>query len=160
MVRHRALAEKLLASVRNERAQSSEAMCRFREMVSEWRETPSSKPRRVLLVDDDETYRALLMDLLIGRFGCEVVAASAVDEALAAGPIDSYHLIVTDLRLHGETAREFIARLGPHHPHVLLISAFHADEVESIGADSFVSKTSPLDVIVAALSRALAAGAA
>jgi len=55
-------------------------------------------PHKVLLVDDDESVRALTGTVLVGH-GFEVVAASCVTEALRLIATESFDVLVTDLNM-------------------------------------------------------------
>jgi len=64
-------------------------------------------PSRLLVIDDDESVRSLLMDLL-EESGYEVKSASCGEEALRMIRVDTYDIIVTDLRLTGMHGLEVI----------------------------------------------------
>lgn len=77
---------------------------------------------RVLVVEDDDSLRAAVGDLL-GRHGFDVALSGDAGEAelaLAASPID---LIVLDVMLPGEDGLSLCRRLSAHGPPILMVSA-------------------------------------
>ena len=67
----------------------------------------SEAPSRLLVIDDDESVRSLLKDLL-EESGYDVKAASCGEEALKMIRMATYDIIVTDLRLTGMHGLEVI----------------------------------------------------
>ena len=115
-------------------------------------------PRRVLMVEDDESLRQALARYLRGR-GIEIVeAASAEDasEALRAGLRPS--LILLDLNLPGETGWEFLR----HHdlstagsPPVVVTSATPVSpaRLAEFHIAGYLPKPCPPDAMVDAIER-------
>lgn len=120
---------------------------------------------RLLLVEDKESFRRLLVQALEGSVW-EVVAvgdARAALAALAAGP---FEVLVTDLRLPGMTGLELLKAAKRACPAIraILMSAFGEpkDIVEAIrwGADDFLPKPFDLDQFSLILERLRALGGA
>jgi CheY-like chemotaxis protein len=65
---------------------------------------------KVLLVDDNEDSRYVLMSYLV-HFGATVVTARSGGEALALAGTTRCHVIVSDLSMPGITGGEFLRRL-------------------------------------------------
>ncbi|PPT88465.1 hypothetical protein XthCFBP4691_14330 [Xanthomonas theicola] len=86
--------------------------------------------RRLLVIDDDETVRLAMQELLT-RWGCESVAVESLDEALRCD-IARPDLIVCDYRLRErQTGDEVIGRLRAHYAHpvpALLVTGDTAPE--------------------------------
>ncbi|MCC6435312.1 MAG: response regulator transcription factor [Acidimicrobiales bacterium] len=107
-------------------------------------------PLRVLLVDDDDAFRAALRELCSVLPGLEVVGAAAgVDEALAIRARTAVDVVVADIRMpHGGGRRLLHAlRADGHRGRVVLTSAGApaalVDTLLSEGADAFVPKSAP-----------------
>ena len=62
---------------------------------------------RILVVDDEDHVRGLLCDLL-AAWGCEAVAASSSDKALALFEQGDYDLVVTDFMMPGRNGLQLI----------------------------------------------------
>lgn len=113
---------------------------------------------RLLLVEDKDTFRRLLVQALAGT-AWEVLAVGDPQEALQALDRSSFEVLVTDLRLPGMSGLELLRRIKRAHPgiRVVLMSAFGEpkDIVEAMrcGADEFLPKPFDLDVFTAVLDR-------
>jgi len=116
---------------------------------------------RLLLVEDKETFRRLLVQALAGT-SWEVLAVGDPREALEALEGGSFEVMVTDLRLPGFSGLELLQRAKRIHPglRIVLMSAFGEprDIVEAMrsGADEFLPKPFDLDYFHAVLERLLA----
>jgi FixJ family two-component response regulator len=87
--------------------------------------------QRVLILDDDETFRKFAVMLLKAE-GYEVLSAASVDEArrlIATQPLDEELCLVIDVVLDSESGIEFAQELVQRHSgyRVLLISGFTDD---------------------------------
>src|SRR4051812_37426773 len=117
--------------------------------------------RRILVLDDDETFRKFLTMLLASE-GHDVLVAASVDEArkiLANEPPGEALCLVIDVVLDHESGIEFAQELVRQHPlyRMLLISGF-TDEVlmtkrEDTERIAFLRKPFVRDEIVEALRR-------
>lgn len=107
--------------------------------------------RQVLLVDDDETIRALLRATLPDR-DLEIVDARDGQEALDRVEARAPELVVLDWKMPGRSGEDVLRVLKQAHPHVpviVLTSQRHERELaESLGADEFLTKPfSPLQLL-------------
>lgn len=115
---------------------------------------------RILVVEDDEALRTLLVDEIEerGLEAREAGSAEAARELLAEWPAD---VVVSDIRLPGASGRDLLrwgAALSDG-PDFLLITAFgsvrEAVECLQAGASDFLTKPLDLDHLAAALERIL-----
>ena len=112
----------------------------------------------LLLVEDKDSFRRLLSQALEGTVW-KVKAVADPQEALGAMEAQSFHVLVTDLRLPGMNGLELIRRARRLNPRlrVVLMSAFGepSDIVEAmrLGADDFLPKPFDLDTFLALLDR-------
>jgi len=119
-----------------------------------------SKPRQILLVDDDrhllESMGAWLVEL-----GYKVSLAANLAEARKCLSDRVYDLALIDLRLGDEDGMDLLAECKKHHPHVvvLLMTGYATLDtgIEAIRAGAFDLMTKPLidDEILMAFDRAL-----
>jgi two-component system response regulator AtoC len=102
---------------------------------------------RILVVDDDETIRNLLHDMLAAN-GHEVQTAVDARGAAEALKAAEYELVVTDLMLPDGDGLEVLrmARARPYEPEVLLITAYGTIDsaVEAVKAGAFDYLTKPI----------------
>lgn len=116
------------------------------------RPSPRSRPRRVLLVEDDGAHRWVIRRLLENAFGDEVSVEEAVTgeqalERAASGP--GLDLILLDLGLPGVNGFEVLRRLRAEEPTrrvpvIVVSSSKEEDDVRRAyeeGANSFISKS-------------------
>lgn len=155
--------EALRARAAEAAAEECGARDRFFAQLQTWSSDRQSAPRRVLLVEDDDSYRALLADLLRHHLACSVCEAATVDAALGSARVEDFDIVVTDLRLPGEHGAEFIRRIRhqsmrPLVP-IVMISSYADDEIGDVpvlaGANVFVSKSRGVAAVLAAVSRLL-----
>jgi DNA-binding NtrC family response regulator len=105
---------------------------------------------RLLLVEDKDSFRRLLVQALAGS-GWEVTAVGDPAQALAAMAEAPFEVLVTDLRLPGMSGLELLKAAKRSHPalRAVLMSAFGepGDIVEAMrwGADDFLPKPFDLD---------------
>jgi len=119
---------------------------------------------RILLVDDEDAFRALMRRMLATK-GYDVTEAAAGDAALASyrqGPSD---LVITDIRMPGKDGLEVIRELRRHDPLVKIIAMSGADPaiVESylkvakvFGACRIIRKPFSQDELLSAVADVLA----
>jgi len=99
-----------------------------------------SMSMRILVVDDEESIRKFLKDVLSSY---EVVEAGDGEEALKQVKVAEPHLVITDIRMPKMDGFELRARLKETHPEmpVLALSGYvGAEDVEGHGFDGFVDK--------------------
>jgi signal transduction histidine kinase/ActR/RegA family two-component response regulator len=113
--------------------------------------------RAVLVVDDDETTRDLLVTLL-SQFGAHVRAVASVREALQAFDADIPEVVLADIGMPGEDGLSMIRRIRQRSPargglvRAIAVSAYARPEDRqaalAAGYDDFVAKpTMPADVV-------------
>jgi DNA-binding response OmpR family regulator len=107
---------------------------------------------RVLLLDDSELYRSVMMAMLEAA-GFEVVEARRLSEARHRMRAGHYDVAVLDVQLDDGHGHELIADLRAHAPktRIVLLSA-DAQETRARGADLALSKLLEPGEIVAAIS--------
>jgi two-component system response regulator DesR len=117
-------------------------------------------PLRVLLVEDNETYRETLAFLLGGQDGIEVVGEVATGaEAASAGAEHGADVAVIDLRLPDIDGMEAAAGVRERSPAtaVVFLSASAGPEEQRAAASSgrqLVRKDEGIDALVAAIRAA------
>ncbi|MEQ9569873.1 MAG: sigma-54 dependent transcriptional regulator [Longimicrobiales bacterium] len=119
-----------------------------------------NSPRRILIVDDDRTFRLSTGELL-RQDGHEVRTAADAAEAVAQLDADRFDLVLLDMRMPGMdglTAVEVLRKRGLTTP-ILMISGFGTIDtaVESLhrGADHFLAKPVDPDLLSAKVSELL-----
>jgi len=102
---------------------------------------------RILVVDDDETIRGFLRDLLTAN-GHDVDAAADARGAADMLKSGEYELVLTDLMLPDGDGLEILrmARARPYEPEVLVITAYGTIDsaVEAVRAGAFDYLTKPI----------------
>ena len=99
----------------------------------------------ILIIEDDQSIRSAMEDLLIGM-GYEVLSAADGDEGLKLALERSYHLLLLDLVLPGKTGFEILAELKQKKPGqaVIILSAMgqETDRIKGLrlGADDYCVK--------------------
>jgi DNA-binding NarL/FixJ family response regulator len=122
------------------------------------RTTPSS-PRRVVVVDDSEPFRELLVDFLEEEEGFAVVGM-ADDGAAAEALIDltDPDVVILDVHLPTVGGLEVLEHTRPRHADTVFVVNTSDDGVEQEavrrGADVCVDKTTPFDEICDAIVHA------
>jgi two-component system, sensor histidine kinase len=122
----------------------------------------STRPLRVLHVDDDAINR-LVLDQMLQAFGYETVAAASGAEALAAVRASRFDLVMTDLHMPQMTGEALLAAIraaGPQHA-ALPVIAVSADVMSrpaavyaQMGFAGFLAKPLTFDRLEAAIDRA------
>jgi two-component system, chemotaxis family, chemotaxis protein CheY len=116
--------------------------------------------RRILIVDDDESIRELVVAFLTVE-GYEAISASHGAAALEMLQNVQPALILLDMRMPimdgGEFARAYRELPGPHAPLVVLTAAMDAgEESEEIGADGYIAKPFDLSDLLKVIEKHLA----
>ena len=120
-----------------------------------------STAARILMVEDDDIQREAIRGLL-EKAGHAVVASDTCERALEQFKVGAFDLLVTDLRLPGESGIELVRRIRAVDPSVrAIIVTLYADIDTAVhamreGAIDFVSKPFHPCELVAAVNRALA----
>jgi DNA-binding NtrC family response regulator len=113
----------------------------------------------ILIVDDDDAVRGILLDLLSDRYQCNT--ASTAEEAFQYLEIENYDAVLTDIAMPGLTGIEIMKRiqLKDLDTPVILISGKN-DEQDSeallkLGAFAYLHKPFSLDEIEYLVDRAV-----
>lgn len=118
---------------------------------------------KILIVDDDEDMRGLLMDVL-SEEGHEVSTAGGAEEALANLPM-GLDLVITDLKMPGMQGLDLMYRIKTLRPEiaVVIITAFgtieSAIEAVKAGAYDYLPKPFKLSQMALVVQKALAEAA-
>jgi two-component system, NtrC family, response regulator PilR len=114
---------------------------------------------RVLLVDDDETIRDTLYELLSDFYVCQT--AETAEKAFARLEADEYDVVLTDISMPGLSGLELLGHVRQKFPDtpVIIISGIgdqeHAQGLIRLGAFDFLLKPFSLDVVEKSVRRAV-----
>lgn len=114
---------------------------------------------RVLLVDDDETIRDTLYELLSEYYVCQT--AETAEKAFARLEADEYDVVLTDISMPGLSGLELLGHVRQKFPNtpVIIISGIgdqeHAQGLIRLGAFDFLLKPFSLDVVEKSVRRAV-----
>jgi two-component system response regulator PilR (NtrC family) len=114
---------------------------------------------RVLVVDDDDTIRDTLYELLSEQFVCQT--AETAEKALARLEADSYDVVLTDISMPGLSGLELLGHIRQRFPDtpVIIISGIsdqeHAKGLIKLGAFDFLLKPFSLEVVERSVQRAI-----
>jgi len=121
------------------------------------------QPAKILVADDEQNLRRVLVALL-RRDGHEVVQAATGLEAIERlGDVD---VVITDLRMPGADGMEVLRTASKHHPHlpVIMITAYgsvgQAVEAIKAGAFDYIEKPFEQDSIRSIIAKAIGQAAA
>lgn len=111
---------------------------------------------KLLLVDDDETFRERLA-ISLGRRGYEIQTAASFDQALALAETFQPGYAVVDLKMPGEGGLELIPKLRAVLPqlHLIVLTGYGsiatALEAVRLGAADYLTKPADADQVDRAL---------
>jgi DNA-binding NtrC family response regulator len=114
---------------------------------------------RVLVVDDDETIRDTLYELLSEEYVCQT--AETAEKAFARLEADPYEVVLTDISMPGLSGLELLGHVRQKFPNtpVIIISGIgdqeHAQGLIKLGAFDFLLKPFTLEVVEKSVKRAL-----
>src|SRR6266550_1120670 len=114
---------------------------------------------RILLVDDDETIRDKLYELLSESYICQT--AETAEKAFARLEADQYDVVLTDISMPGLSGLELLGHVRQMFPDtpVIIISGIgdqeHAQGLIKLGAFDFLLKPFGLDVVEKSVKRAV-----
>jgi two-component system response regulator PilR (NtrC family) len=114
---------------------------------------------RALVVDDDETIRDTLYELLSGEYVCQT--AETAEKAFARLETDSYDVVLTDISMPGLSGLELLGHVRQKFPNtpVIIISGIsdqeHAQGLIRLGAFDFLLKPFSLDAVEKSVKRAV-----
>ena len=113
----------------------------------------------ILVVDDDETIRDTLYELLSEEYECQT--APTAEQALARLEVESYDLVLTDISMPGLSGLELLGHVRQKYPDtpVIIISGIsdqeHAQGLIRLGAFEYLLKPFRLEVVEKSVKRAL-----
>lgn len=116
----------------------------------------------ILIVDDDDAVRGILLDLLSDEYECNT--ASTAEEAFQYLEIQSYDAVLTDIAMPGVTGLELLKRiqLKDLETPVIFISGKNGEQdpedLIKLGAFAYVRKPFSLDEIEHLVARAVGDG--
>jgi len=114
---------------------------------------------RVLVVDDDETIRDTLYELLSEEYLCQT--AETAEKAFARLEADTYDVVLTDISMPGLSGLELLGQVRQRFPNtpVIIISGIsdqeHAQGLIKLGAFDFLLKPFKLEVVEKSVKRAI-----
>ena len=114
---------------------------------------------KILIVDDDETIRDTLYELLSAEYVCQT--AETAEKAFARLDADQYDVVLTDISMPGLSGLELLGHVRQKFPDtpVIIVSGIgdqeHAQGLIRLGAFDFLLKPFSLDVVEKSVRRAL-----
>lgn len=114
---------------------------------------------RILVVDDDDTIRDTLYELLSEEYLCQT--AETAEKALARLETDAYDVVLTDISMPGLSGVELLGHIRQKFPDtpVIIISGIddreHAQGLIKLGAFDFLMKPFTLDLVEKSVKRAV-----
>lgn len=114
---------------------------------------------KVLVVDDDETIRETLYELLSEEYLCQT--AETAEMAFARLEADAYDVVLTDISMPGLSGLELLGQVRQRFPEtpVIIISGIsdqeHAQGLIKLGAFDFLLKPFQLEVVENSVKRAV-----
>jgi diguanylate cyclase (GGDEF)-like protein/PAS domain S-box-containing protein len=119
----------------------------------------TEKRARILIADDDEQIREVLLELLSENYDC--TAVTSAEEALTRIQAESFDLVLSDIMMGGITGLEMVPQVLEHAPDTVVIMISGEQNIESaiqalrVGAFDYITKPFDLRHVEAAVSRAL-----
>ena len=113
---------------------------------------------KVLIVDDDETIRDTLYELLSDSYLCQTVETA--EKAFSRLEADTYDVVLTDISMPGLSGLELLGHVRQRFPDtpVIIISGIgdeeHAQGLIKLGAFEFLLKPFRLEVVEKCVKRA------
>lgn len=114
---------------------------------------------RILVVDDDDTIRDTLYDLLSGEYICQT--AETAEKAFARLESDVYDVVLTDISMPGISGVELLGHIRQRFSDipVIIISGIddreHAKGLIKLGAFDFLMKPFTLEKVETSVKRAV-----
>src|SRR5215211_1634769 len=122
-------------------------------------EAVETKKPKVLIIDDEEQIRNLLIDLLGNSYQCS--DAGSAEEALAALAETTYDLVISDIDMGGMSGLELVPRVHSLSPDTVVVMVSGNQDIEfairalRVGAFDYISKPLDLRHVEASVERAL-----
>jgi len=117
------------------------------------------KKTKVLIIDDDEQIRSLLVAVLGTPYDCRT--ASSAEDALAALADGTFDLVISDIDMGGMSGIELVPRLHSLSPDTVVVMISGNQDIETaieamrVGAFDYITKPLDLRHVEAAVERAL-----
>ena len=118
----------------------------------------TQKPK-VLIIDDEEQIRSLLIDVLGGSYQCS--DAGSAEEALAALATTTFDLVISDIDMGGMSGLELVPRVHSLSPDTVVVMVSGNQDIEfaikalRVGAFDYITKPIDLRHVEASVERAL-----
>lgn len=134
---------------------SDEQSCAPRAVQNALAHVTSSEPRHVLVVDDNETNRLVLSEML-KRLGHQVASAANGPDALEFSMVESFDLILMDISMPGmdgtDVAELLRQRKGPNQDTKIIAQTAHAspedhDRVLAAGIQGVLTKPITMETL-------------
>lgn len=113
----------------------------------------------ILVVDDDQTIRDTIYELLSEDYVCQT--AETAERALERLKVDDYDLVLTDISMPGLSGLELLGHVRQQYPNtpVIIISGIsdkeHAQGLIRLGAFDYLLKPFSLEVVEKSVKSAL-----
>lgn len=122
-------------------------------------ETAETQKPRVLIIDDEEQIRNLLIDVLGNSYQCS--DAGSAEEALAALAKTNFDLVISDIDMGGMSGLELVPRVHSLSPDTVVVMVSGNQDIEfaikalRVGAFDYITKPIDLRHVEASVERAL-----
>src|ERR1044072_6935843 len=122
-------------------------------------EAAKTQKSRVLIIDDEEPIRSLLIDLLGSVYNCS--DAGSAEAALSALASHSFDLVISDIDMGGMSGLELVPHVHSLAPDTVVVMVSGNHDIEfairalRVGAFDYISKPLDLRHVEASVERAL-----
>src|SRR5215475_2441311 len=122
-------------------------------------ETAETQKPRVLIIDDEEQIRNLLIDVLGTSYECS--DAGSAEEALSALAKSTFDLVISDIDMGGMSGLELVPRVHSLSPDTVVVMVSGNQDIEfaikamRVGAFDYITKPIDLRHLEASVERAL-----
>jgi diguanylate cyclase (GGDEF)-like protein len=122
-------------------------------------EAAETQKQRVLIIDDEEQIRNLLIDVLGSTYQCS--AAGSAEEALTALSDHTFDLVISDIDMGGMSGLELVPRVHSLSPDTVVVMVSGNQDIEfaikalRVGAFDYITKPIDLRHVEASVERAL-----
>src|SRR4026209_2093286 len=122
-------------------------------------EVAETQKPRVLIIDDEEQIRHLLIDVLGNTYDCS--DAGSAEEALTALSHEEFDLVISDIDMGGMSGLELVPRVHSLSPDTVVVMVSGNQDIEfaikalRVGAFDYITKPIDLRHVEASVERAL-----
>src|SRR5678815_4218657 len=122
-------------------------------------ETAETQKPKVLIIDDEEQIRHLLIDVLGSAYDCS--DAGSAEEALAALSENTFDLVISDIDMGAMSGLELVPRVHSLSPDTVVVMVSGNQDIEfairalRVGAFDYISQPLDLRHVEASVERAL-----